>query len=112
MSVNGARRSVSMRDGEYIALELYMNHLNEHNKSDLHSRTSLLKMIMFGELPPIPQKYLDIGRKEAVKERKEKVAAALVKRQNQTKKTEEKIEEKIEEKDHIEGRVGGDIFTF
>lgn len=97
MSVNGARRSVSMRDGEYIALELYMNHLNEHNKSDLHSRTSLLKMIMFGELPPIPQKYLDIGRKEAVKERKEKVAAALVKRQNQTKKTEEKIEEKIEE---------------
>ena len=59
MASKSVRNSVSMRDSEYIALGMYMEELNKHQGGDPRTRTAVLKMVLFGELPPIPQKYLD-----------------------------------------------------
>ena len=63
--------------------------------------TSVLKMVMFGELPPIPKKYVDIGRREA------KIA-----RDKRDKDPQRKETAKTKEKEEQEFRTGGGIFTF
>jgi len=94
------RRSVSMRDGEYIALKLYTEHVDEANAGDF-TMTGVLKMVLFGELPPIPQKYLDMGRREAKIEREERARNPQSTSASKTK-----------EKEEQEFRSGGNIFTF
>ena len=79
-----------MRDYEYIALGLYMNHLNERNGQ--YSRTGVLSEIMIGELPPIPSEYINQAKIIAKEE--------SIKKQMKTKKEEDKAP------------IGGGIFTF
>jgi len=93
----GIRRSVSMRDGEYIALGLYKEELVKANPHNDYSRTGVLKMILFGEIPPIPQRLLVMGDRMAKENRKNKV--------NEPVKVVKKEPEVIE-------RPGGGIFTF
>ena len=95
MSKKGRRRSVSMRDFEYIAFDLYSDFLTETSGAD-HSITSTLRGVFMGTVPPVPQKYFDMGMELALKDRAEK----------------EKEDASPEESDPDDGRVGGGIFTF
>ena len=95
MANKGRRKSVSMRDYEYFALKFYKEHLNEHGSE--HNMTSVLRDIAFGELPPIPKKFLDMGRIEAEKARDERAKNPAP---------------PIKESEEKDFRVGGGIFTF
>ena len=95
MSKKGRRRSVSMRDFEYIAFDLYAKFLTKASDVD-HSITSTLRGVFMGKIPPVPQKYFDMGMELALKDRAEK----------------EKEDASPEEPDLDDGRVGGGIFTF
>lgn len=97
MAKTGIRRSVSMRDCEYLALGLYVEQLTKDNPGDVYSRSNVLKMTSFGEIPPIPMKYLEMGKKLANIEREER------KRNPQPEPLKKPSEE---------FRGGGDIFTF
>ena len=88
------RRSISMRDGEYIALRMYKEELNLTHGEDVYAMASTLKCILFGELPPIPKRLLDIGKEEAKKA------------------MEERIKHPPKSRDPGEHRPGGEIFTF
>lgn len=96
MANKGRRKCVSMRDDEYIALKLYKDHIVKE-QGGIHTVTSVLKMVLFGELPPIPQEYLELGRREAKIVRDERA-------KNPAPPTKEKEEQEF--------RVGGGIFTF
>lgn len=100
MAKNGVRRSVSMRDCEYIALGLYVEQLAKDNPQEAYTKSSVLKMTSFGEIPPIPMKFLEMGKKLAKIEREER----------EKKKTEDK--EELTKKEPEEFRSGGGIFTF
>jgi len=97
MSKKGRRRSVSMRDFEYIAFELYAAFLTEESGTD-HSITSTLRGVFTGKIPPVPQKYFDMGMEKALEDRAEK-------------EKEEASPKKPPEHDD-DGRVGGGIWTF
>ena len=72
MATPGRRRSVSMRDGEYIALDLYKRDLERNNSAYAFSITGVLGQIIRGEIPPIPEKLLAAGRVRAKLEREER----------------------------------------
>lgn len=101
MAGNGVRRCISMRDSEYIALNLYRDSLDNKgftvNGEEVPTTTGVLRMILFGDIPPVPKKFLDDGRIMAKEARKSYV--------KNPKKTE--IVEDV-----IEDRPGGSIFTF
>jgi len=86
-----------MRDCEYLALGLYVEQLAKDNPGDVYSRSNVLRMTAFGEIPPIPMKYLEMGKKLANIEREER------KRNPQPEPLKKPSEE---------FRGGGDIFTF
>lgn len=95
--MKGTRRSISMRDGEYIALRMYKDALNARQNKRVYCMTSVLKGIMFGELPSVPKQLLNIGMEEARLLHKEREMAS------------EKEEEK---EDPPEPIIGGGIFSF
>lgn len=97
MAKPGIRRSVSMRDCEYLALGLYVEQLAKDNPGTDYSRSNVLKMTSFGEIPPIPMEYLEAGKKLAKIEREER-------ERNPTPEPPKKPPEEF--------RGGGDIFTF
>ena len=98
MSTPGRRRSVSMRDYEYVALDMYKCELAKHNPGHAYSITGVLGSIMQGEIPPIPKKYLDAGRVRAKLERDERA------KNPKPKNTSEIAAEDM--------RPGGGIFSF
>ena len=100
MAKNGIRRSVSMRDCEYIALGLYVEQLTKDNPEEVYSRSSVLRMTSFGEIPPIPMKYLEMGKELAKIEREER------------EKSKANGTDKAPKKEPEEFRSGGGIFTF
>ncbi len=93
MSKKGSRKSVSMRDYEYVALGLYMERMNE--QGGRYSRTSILSAIMIGDLAPVPMELIEsakvIAKEESLKRR-------IKSKENNT--TEDA------------GPIGGGIFTF
>ena len=97
----GRRRSVSMRDYEYIAIALYKREMERSNAGYSFTITGVLGQIMRGEIPPIPQKLLDAGKVRAKLEREERA-----------KNPKPPIEAKELEPDSEDLRPGGGIFTF
>jgi hypothetical protein len=65
------RKSISMREGEYYALEMQTKAYGER-VSEL-TVTGCAKMILFGELPPIEKQYLEQGMRKAEEAKKERM---------------------------------------
>ena len=100
MAKNGIRRSVSMRDCEYIALGLYVEHLAKENPQNDYSRSKVLKMTSFGEIPPIPMKFLEMG----------KTLGKIPREAREKNKANPPADPKKKEPEEF--RSGGNIFTF
>lgn len=84
-----------MRNYEYTALHLYTEDYKK--KDSMANMTSVLRGILFGDIPPIPESYIKEGKikiKEAEKNKKEQEVS---------------LEKKPSDKKDI---IGGGIFTF
>jgi hypothetical protein len=97
-----------MRDGEYIALKLYTEDIIKERNLDL-TLTGVLKNVLFGELPPIPHKYLEIGEREAKLLREERAKNLTTEAPSEAPS---EAQSKAPEKEKDEFRRGGHIFTF
>jgi len=97
----GRRRSVSMRDHEYIAIALYKREMEINNAGYAFTITGVLGQIMRGEIPPIPKKLLDAGK-----------ARAKLEREERAKNPKPPIEAKEPEPAPEDIRPAGGIFTF